>query len=73
VSFVQGLRQQDLYKLPGVAETLDWARALLALGETELRENVVIESLGCLLKYQEDLKAVEGDALRRLIGTARAA
>ncbi len=73
VSFVQGLRQQDLYKLPGVAETLDWARALLALGETELRESVVVESLGCLLKYQEDLKAVEGDALRRLIGTARAA
>src|SRR5207247_195771 len=59
VGFVQQLRGQDLYKLPGVAETLDWARALVALGQRELEERVVVDTLGCLLKYQEGLKALE--------------
>ena len=71
VRFVQGLRDQDLYKLPGVAETLDWARALVALGQTELDEQVVIGTLGTLLKYQEDLKSVSGDPLKRLVGAAK--
>ena len=71
VGFVQKLRQEDLYKLPGVAETLDWARALVALGQTELDDKVVVETLGCLLKYQEDLKALEGEPLRRLVANAR--
>ncbi|RDI94664.1 MoxR family ATPase [Meiothermus sp. QL-1] len=55
VAFVQALRQQDLYKAPGVAETLDWAASLLALGQTELTEGVVEETLGALLKYQDDV------------------
>ena len=70
--FVQALRGEELYKLPGVAETLDWARALVALGQRELDERVVIDTLGCLLKYQEDLKALEGDPVRRLVGGAAA-
>jgi MoxR-like ATPase len=69
--FVQELRDQDLYKLPGVAETLDWSRALVTLGQRELKEQVVVETLGCLLKYQEDLKALDGDPLKRLLTTAR--
>lgn len=55
VAFVQALRQQDLYKAPGVAETLDWAASLLALGQTELSLEVVQETLGVLLKYQDDV------------------
>jgi MoxR-like ATPase len=72
VSFVQELRTQDLYKLPGVAETLDWARALVTLGQRELDERVVVSTLGCLLKYQEDFKALEGEPLKRLVAGARA-
>lgn len=55
VAFVQALRQQDLYKAPGVAETLDWAASLLALGQIELSLEVVEETLGVLLKYQDDV------------------
>jgi MoxR-like ATPase len=73
VRFVQELRTQDLYKLPGVAETLDWARALVTLGQRELEERVVLDTLGCLLKYQEDFKALEGDSLKRLVAQARKA
>ncbi|WP_036200189.1 AAA family ATPase [Meiothermus ruber] len=55
VAFIQALRQQDLYKAPGVAETLDWASSLLALGQTELSLEVIEETLGVLLKYQDDV------------------
>ncbi len=58
VTFVQKLRQQDLYKLPGVAETLDWARTLLALKQEQLDESVIRDTLGVLLKYQDDLEKV---------------
>lgn len=60
VTYVQNLRQQDLYKLPGVAETLDWAKTLLALKQTRLDENVIRDTLGVLLKYQDDLQKVTG-------------
>lgn len=60
VTYVQNLRQQDLYKLPGVAETLDWARTLLALKQTKLDEGIVRDTLGVLLKYQDDLEKVSG-------------
>jgi MoxR-like ATPase len=70
--FIQDLRREDLYKLPGVAETLDWSRALVALGRRELEEQVVVDTLGCLLKYQEDLRALDGDPLKRLLSHARA-
>lgn len=58
VTYVQNLRQQDLYKLPGVAETLDWARTLLALKQEKLDETVIRNTLGVLLKYQDDLQRV---------------
>ncbi|MCU0505923.1 MAG: MoxR family ATPase [Chloroflexi bacterium] len=60
VAFVQGLRAADLTKVPGVAETLDWAAALLALGARELAPDLVDETLGVLLKYEEDVRAVRG-------------
>jgi MoxR-like ATPase len=61
VTYVQNLRQQDLYKLPGVAETLDWAKTLLALKQNHLDETVIRDTLGVLLKYQDDLQKVTGN------------
>jgi MoxR-like ATPase len=58
VTFVQGLRKQDLYKVPGVAETLDWAQTLLALKLNALDEAVIKDTLGVLLKYQDDVVKV---------------
>ena len=60
VAFVQRLRAADLTKLPGVAETLDWASALVALGAPELSPEIIDPTLGVLLKYQEDVRAVKG-------------
>jgi MoxR-like ATPase len=60
VNFVQKLRTQDLYKLPGVAETLDWAQTLLALNQNTLEESVIRDTLGVLLKYQDDVVKVSG-------------
>ena len=57
VGFVHRLREADLTKVPGVAETIDWASALLALGATELRPELVDETLGVVLKYEEDVRA----------------
>jgi MoxR-like ATPase len=70
VAFVAGLREADLYKAPGVAETLDWARALLALGRHILDEQVVEDTLGVVLKNQEDVSRVRGETARRLVGLA---
>lgn len=67
VAFVQALRQQDLYKLPGVAETLDWMAALIALDREDLSEEVVNATLGVLLKYQDDTQLVAGPVVRRLL------
>ncbi len=60
VAFAQGLRKQDLYKRPGVAETIDWANALAELDAAELRPEVVSETLGLLLKYQDDIGGIQG-------------
>ncbi|MDA8238557.1 MAG: MoxR family ATPase [Chloroflexi bacterium] len=60
VAFVGRLRKTDLTKVPGVAETLDWAAALLALGARELAPDLVDETLGVLLKYEEDVRRVRG-------------
>ncbi|MCL4393735.1 MAG: MoxR family ATPase [Chloroflexi bacterium] len=60
VAFVQKLRTQDLYKLPGVAETLDWAQTLIALKQDSLDESVIKDTLGVLLKYQDDVTKVSG-------------
>jgi MoxR-like ATPase len=60
VSFVQDLRKQDLYKLPGIAETLDWAQTLLALKRESLDEQTIRDTLGVLVKYQDDVQKVAG-------------
>jgi MoxR-like ATPase len=70
VAFTQALRETDLFKPPGMAETLDWARALRALGAVDLSERVVDDSLGVILKYQEDVDNVKGDLARNLVGRA---
>ena len=69
-AFTQGLRQVDLFKPPGMAETLDWTRALLALGSAELGDETVDDSLGVILKYQEDVDQVRGAVAHDLIQRA---
>jgi MoxR-like ATPase len=70
VAFTQGLRGVDLFKPPGMAETIDWSRALLALGTVDLNAGVVDDSLGVILKYQEDVDTVRGDVAANLVGRA---
>jgi MoxR-like ATPase len=73
VAFVQRLRGEDLFKLPGVAETIDWATALRHLNQNELKPQTVDETLGVLLKYQDDIAKVRGAEAARLVGEARRA
>ena len=73
VAFVQRLRGEDLFKLPGVAETIDWAAALIHLDKRELDPEAVDETLGVLLKYQDHIARVKGAQAARLVGAARAA
>jgi MoxR-like ATPase len=72
VGFIQRLRQADLTKVPGVAETLDWAAALVALGAERLETGQVEETLGVLLKYQEDVAAMKNGGARTLLAEVRA-
>jgi len=71
-ALVQGLRGMDLYKVPGVAETLDWARSLAALGATQIDSALVNATLGSALKYQEDLERVR-EQVPALVEKARGA
>jgi MoxR-like ATPase len=71
VAFVQRLRRADLTKVPGVAETLDWAAALVALGAKRLQPEQVEQTLGVLLKYQEDLATMRPGGARALLDEAR--
>jgi MoxR-like ATPase len=73
VAFVQRLRGEDLFKLPGVAETIDWAAALIHLDQNELTPEAADETLGVLLKYQDDIAKVRGVEAARLVNEARAA
>ncbi len=72
-AFVQELRRAELYKLPGVAETLDWAAALVALDRKALDASVVDDTLGILLKYQDDVEKVRGETARAIVDRVRAA
>jgi MoxR-like ATPase len=67
VGFVQRLRAADLFKLPGVAETIDWAHALAALDRTALDADTVDATLGVLLKYQDDIEKTAGRAVREML------
>jgi MoxR-like ATPase len=71
VAFVQSLRSMDLYKLPGVSETIEWTRALLALDAVVLEPETVNNTLGVLLKYQDDIARVQGSEAARLIEQVR--
>jgi MoxR-like ATPase len=72
VSFVQKLRKEDLFKAPGVAETLDWAMALTELDAVALDPDVVSDTLGVLLKYQDDIAKIQGSKAQALIDEVRA-
>lgn len=65
--FIQELRQVDLYKVPGVAETLDWTAALVALDQHALEPSVVEETLGVILKYRDDVEKVAGENVRAIL------
>ncbi|MFN8990576.1 MAG: AAA family ATPase, partial [Betaproteobacteria bacterium] len=67
VAFVQALRAGELFKPPGLAETLDWARALVLLGRAELEPAVVEDTLGVLLKYQDDLARLRAGGAREVL------
>jgi MoxR-like ATPase len=71
VAFLQKLRGEDLFKLPGVAETIDWAQALTYLNKTELTAGDVDETLGVLLKYQDDIAKIRGAEAARILNEAQ--
>jgi MoxR-like ATPase len=73
VGFTQRLRAMDLFKAPGIAETLDWAEALVALDRITLDPQTVADTLGALLKYQDDVGAITPDVAARLVGEAQRA
>ena len=70
VDFVQALRDQELFKLPGVAETIDWATALTQLDARSLTPQVVGDTLGALLKYQDDIARMQGNELQKILKEA---
>jgi MoxR-like ATPase len=69
-AFMQQIRQRDLYKRPGVAETLDWAAALIALGVSDLDAKTIEDTLGCILKYKGDIDQMSGEDLDAVLETA---
>ena len=71
VEFVQSLRGIELYKLPGIAETIEWTRALLALDAVALEPETVNNTLGVLLKYQDDIAKMQGTEAARLVERIR--
>jgi len=70
VAFVQAIREKEFYKLPGVAETLDWSNALLKLGTTKLSKEITKDTLGTLLKYQDDIESMDSETTHGLIQKA---
>ena len=67
VRFMQAVRDMDLYKLPGVSETLDWTSALVALDTKELDARIVDETIGVILKYRDDVNKVQGEAVQQIV------
>lgn len=72
VAFVQALRTEDLFKKPGVAETIDWAKCLLALDVICLSPEVIADTLGAILKYQDDIQKLQGSEAKRILDDVRA-
>jgi MoxR-like ATPase len=73
VAFVQSLRTEDIFKKPGVAETIDWAKCLLALDVIDLSPEVVSDTLGAILKYQDDIAKIQGSEAKRILDEAKTA
>ena len=71
VSFVQAIRAEELFKVPGVAETLDWASALVELDAVALDPSVVADTLGVLLKYQDDIQKMQGSRVKKILDEIR--
>ena len=69
--FVQELRETELYKIPGISETLDWTSALMALNQRELEPEVIDDTLGLMLKYQDDIEQVQGEPVRAMLERSR--
>jgi hypothetical protein len=69
---VQRLRSEDLFTRPGVAETIDWAKCLVALDAIALSPQAIADTLGALLKYQDDIARLQGSEVTRLLEEARA-
>jgi len=65
--FIQELRETELYKIPGVSETIDWTSALVALNQTELDPQVIDDTMGIMLKYQDDIETVRGEPVRAML------
>jgi MoxR-like ATPase len=72
VEFVQKLRKMDLFKLPGIAETIDWTEALMQLDALELAPQAINDTLGVLLKYQDDIARIQGSEAARLLEQVKA-
>ncbi|MBZ0218626.1 MAG: MoxR family ATPase, partial [Fimbriimonadaceae bacterium] len=72
VAFVQSIRKEDLFKAPGVAETLDWATALTELDAVALDPDTVSDTLGVLLKYQDDIERLRGGVVQKVLDEVRA-
>ncbi|MGA9254411.1 MAG: MoxR family ATPase [Roseobacter sp.] len=71
VAFVQSLRTEDLFKKPGVAETIDWAKCLLALDVITLSPEVIADTLGAILKYQDDIQKLQGSEAKRILDNVK--
>ncbi len=72
VAFVQRLRTEDLFKKPGVAETIDWAKCLLALDVIDLSPDVIADTLGAILKYQDDIQKIASGEIAKILNDAKA-
>jgi MoxR-like ATPase len=72
VGFVQALRAEDLFKLPGVAESIDWAHALMQLDRVDLDPDTINDTLGTLLKYQDDIARIQGSEASRILEEVKA-
>ncbi len=72
VGFVQAIREEDLFKRPGIAETLDWLNALIALDRETLSDEIVSDTLGVLLKYQEDIEVIKDLSVQSLLARGEA-
>ena len=71
VSFIQRLREEELFKRPGLAETLDWAKCLVALDVVALSPDVITDTIGAVLKYQDDIAKITGGPATRILEQIR--